>query len=208
MLSQRDQSEPYFGGVPAEEFRQCYAGVPPWDIGRPQAALVQLVEDGRIGRRVLDVGCGTGDNAIYLALRGHDVFGIDLIPVAVETAKARAADRHAVVRFEVHDALNITSLGGTFDTVLDSGVYHVFSDADRETYERGLRSVLQPGGMCYVLCFSEHETRDGGPRRVREQELRNTFAAGWSVESIEPARYEAALFPDGAHAWLASVRRM
>ena len=208
MASEPNESKRYPNGVPMEEFLECYEGVPPWDIGRPQTAVVRLLEDGRIGLRVLDVGCGTGDNAIFLALRGHDVLGIDLIPVAIDRAKARAVDRQASLRFAVHNALEIASLGKTFDTVLDSGVYHVFSDADRVTYEQGLRSVLRPGGVCHVLCFSEHERRNGGPRRVTQQEIRDTFAVGWSIESIVPARYEAALFPDGAYAWLASARRM
>ena len=207
MTLERNQGGQYVGGVPVEEFHQCYEGVPPWDIGRPQADVIRLLEEGRIGHRVLDVGCGTGDNAIFLALRGHEVLGIDLIPVAIERARAKAVDRHAAVTLQVHDALAIASLGMTFDTVIDSGVYHVFSDADRVVYERGLRSVLTPGGLCHVLCFSELETRAGGPRRVTQQEIRDTFRTEWLIESITPARYEATLFSDGAHAWLASARR-
>jgi len=208
MTTGREQAEPYADGVPVQEFQRCYEGVPPWDIGRPQAEVVRLVENGHIGHRVLDVGCGTGDNAIYLALRGHDVLGIDVIPAAIERAKARAADRQASPQFEIQDALAISVLGKSFDTVIDSGVYHVFSDADRKIYERGLRAVLRPNGSCHVLCFSEKETREGGPRRVTQKELRETFAEGWQIEAITPARYEVALFPDGARAWLASVRRI
>jgi 2-polyprenyl-3-methyl-5-hydroxy-6-metoxy-1,4-benzoquinol methylase len=76
-------------------------GAPPWDIGRPQASLVRLAEAGEIAGSVLDVGCGTGENALYLATRGHEVLGVDAAPVAIERATTKARDRGIEAEFIV-----------------------------------------------------------------------------------------------------------
>ncbi len=80
---------------------------PPWDIGRPQPAIVRLAEAGQIRGSVLDVGCGTGENALYLAARGHECWGIDFVPIAIERAKAKAAERSSDVHFAVGNALKL-----------------------------------------------------------------------------------------------------
>ena len=108
----------------------------------------------------------------------------------------------------MHDALDLPALNATFDTILDSALFHVFSDADRPRYVAGLAACLRPGGRLILICFSEHETRDRGPRRVTQAEIRTHFAAGWLVEDIRAIRYEVNMYPDGARTWLASVRRM
>src|SRR4029077_910983 len=111
----------------AERFEAMYLeGSPPWDIGRAQPELVQLVETGRISGRVLDVGCGTGDNAIYFATQGLDVVGVDGAPEAVRQARDKAQTRGVRITFDVADVLDLGGSFGTFDTVTDSGVFHVF----------------------------------------------------------------------------------
>jgi SAM-dependent methyltransferase len=182
-------------------------GPPPWDIGRPQPAVMKLADAGAFRGRVLDAGCGTGENALELASRGLETWGVDVSARAIAQARAKAAERRLAVPFEVADALDLTSLGQTFDTVLDSGLFHVFDDAPRARYVDSLAGVLRPGGGLYVLCFSELEPWGGGPRRVTQSELREAFSDGWRVLAIEPERFATRIHDDGARAWLARIER-
>ncbi len=181
----------------------------PWDIGRPQPAFVRLADDGLLAGRVLDSGCGTGEHALLAASRGADVIGIDVAPTAIARARAKAADRGLSVRFEVADALDLGRLRLHVDTVIDSGVFHVFGDEERARYVASLAAVLRPGGSCYLMCFSDRQPGDWGPRRVRAEELHSAFRDGWAVESISADTFE--INPIGgttqAQAWLAAIRR-
>jgi len=189
-------------------FDSAYAGTPPWDIGRPQRAFVSLEEAGEIQGPVLDVGCGTGENALYLSSRGHEVWGIDGSPTAIEKAKAKAHERRLDVRFVVRDALKLSRLGRQFNTVIDCGLFHVFDDEERPMFVKSLASVLRPGGRYYMLCFSEREPGSFGPRRVTRAEIRNAFRTGWQLNSIREARFESHFGPEGAWAWLSSLTRL
>jgi SAM-dependent methyltransferase len=182
------------------------SGEPPWDIGRPQPAVVRLAERGAFRGRVLDVGCGTGENALYLASRGLEVVGVDAAPTAIERARAKAAERRIAAAFEMADALELAGLGSAFDGALDCGMFHTLGDAERPRYERALHRVLAPGGTCRLLCFSDLEPGDWGPRRVSQDEILATFGAGWRVD-IVPERFETRLGGDGPFAWLASLTR-
>jgi 2-polyprenyl-3-methyl-5-hydroxy-6-metoxy-1,4-benzoquinol methylase len=93
----------------------------PWDIGRPQPTFVRLADEGRLTGRLLDAGCGTGENALLAASRGADVTGIDVAPTAIARARAKASERGLTARFEVADALDLGRLSLTVDTVIDSG---------------------------------------------------------------------------------------
>jgi SAM-dependent methyltransferase len=184
-------------------------GTPPWDIGQPQPAFVRLEEAGEIRGSVLDAGCGTGENAMYLAERGHPVLGIDAAPTAIARAKEKAAQRHSTAQFQVADALALDQLGQTFDTVIDSGVFHVFPDLERAQYVKSLASVVRPGGHYFMLVFSEHQPGTEGPRRVSQAEIRAAFKDGWTVTAIEPAQFAVnpGMFPNGVVAWLAKIRK-
>jgi 2-polyprenyl-3-methyl-5-hydroxy-6-metoxy-1,4-benzoquinol methylase len=191
-----------------EHFAEHYARGAPWETGRPHSAVVRLADEGKITGTVLDVGCGTGENALMLAARGFEVWGIDFVPAAIEAARAKARERNIAATFEVLDAIEMTALGRTFDTVLDALLFHLFPDSARKRFTAALRTVLRPGGMYYLLCFSEHETRPGGPRRVTQREIRKTFQQGFHVEEICATRVETRIHEDGSRAWLASVRRV
>jgi cyclopropane fatty-acyl-phospholipid synthase-like methyltransferase len=181
----------------------------PWDIGRPQPAFVRLADDGLLCGRVLDAGCGSGEHALLAAARGADVVGVDVSPRAIERARRKARERGLAVRFEVADALSLGELGLTFDTVIDSGLFHVFDDAERARYVSSLASMLPPGGICYLMCFSDRQPGGLGPRRVRQEELRAAFSDGWTVTSIVAEAFEVnpGLGTPTAQAWLATIRR-
>ena len=189
-------------------FDLAYEGIPPWDIGRPQPEFVLLATTGEIRGSVLDVGCGTGENALYLAGLGHEVWGIDTAPAAIERARAKARSRGVRATFLVADALGLGRLGRTFDTVTDSGLFHVFSDEERTLFASSLAAVLRPGGNYYMLCFSEHEPDSWGPRRVTQAEIRATFQEGWRINYIREARFETNTHTGVARAWLSSITRL
>lgn len=198
-------------GVPPEVFHEAYADEPPaWDIPRAQSAVVTIADAGGFAGRVIDLGCGTGENALFLSARGYDVLGVDLVPRAVERARAKATERGLSAAFETRDVLELSTLDRVFDAALDSGVFHVFSDADRLRYVRSVASILAPGGRLHVLCFSEHTPGDEGPRRVRAEELRATFdpGNGFRVVSIDPAHFETLhAFSGRAAAWHLTAAR-
>ena len=182
-----------------------YEGTPPWDIGRPQHAVVRLAEAGAFEGEVLDAGCGTGENSIYLASRGLVVLGVDGAWRAIEKAEAKANERRSKAVFAVGDALKLAALGRTFDRVLDCGLFHTFDDTERAAYVRGLSGILKPGGRLFLLCFSEHEPGDWGPRRVTQAALRAAFTPSFEVEAIAPEAFESHV--GSARAWLATVAR-
>ncbi len=194
---------------PQEVFHQAYEGqLPPWVIDRPQADVVALVEAGGVRGEVLDIGCGTGEHAIFLAERGHAVTGIDMVLKAIEIAREKAAARGVKVDFQIGNALELAGLGRQFDTVLDTGLFHVFSDEDRARYVDGLGHVVRRGGSYHMLVFSDREPGEGGPRHVRQAEIHAAFVEGWRVREIRPARYEHTHGDKGyAEAWLASIER-
>lgn len=195
----------------AHDWDDSYAGSPPpWDIGRPQAAFVRLAEGGSLAGYLLDAGCGTGEHSILAAGHGARALGVDVSPRAIEAARRKAAERDVDARFEVLDALRIGTLGQLFDAVVDSGLFHVFDDSTRSSYVDAVHASLRPGGHLHLMCFSDRQPGDWGPRRVTEAELRAAFGAGWRIESISPDRFEInpGIGPLHAEAWLVDVVRL
>lgn len=197
------------GGPPrTEDFDAMYTATPPpWDIGRPQPALAGLAQAGAVKGRVLDVGCGTGEHALLAAQLGLPATGIDAAPKAIAIAQRKARERGLTARFLVGDALNLGALGEQFDTVIDSGLFHVFDDRDRPRYVESLRAATSLGGRLFLMCFSDRQPGQWGPRRIRFEDIQASFADGWQVESIDAAEFEVTIDPNGAKAWLATISR-
>jgi 2-polyprenyl-3-methyl-5-hydroxy-6-metoxy-1,4-benzoquinol methylase len=175
--------------VPRQRFEDMYAtNAPPWDIGKAQPKFA--AEAGRLSGSILDAGCGTGENALFFASRGHAVTGTDFLEAPIALARRKATERGIAATFRVGDALKLEESREQFDNAIDSGLFHVFSDEDRARYVRGLAKVVRPGGRVMLMCFSDKTPGDQGPRRVTEAELRAAFANGWEIETLEPARFE------------------
>jgi SAM-dependent methyltransferase len=203
--------------VPLDRFETMYAGGAPWDIGRPQKNFVEVAD--RITGSLLDAGCGTGDNALFFAERGCRVVGFDFLEEPIRRAKEKAAEKKIDATFLVKDALTLKDWDkGTdyppFDYAIDSGLFHVFNDADAKTYVDGQAHVLKPGGRLFLLCFSDEEPGTDGPHRISKQMLYDRFRVGWAVESIIPTRFEVRpeqegvrFSPGGPKAWFVILRK-
>jgi SAM-dependent methyltransferase len=208
--------EPFGGRQPTSHERMTgepwdasyHHGPAPWDIGRPQPAIVRVASEGGFAGAVLDAGCGSGENTLHVAALGLAVLGVDVAETALAMARAKAADRGIDAEFVVADALRLDRLGRTFDTVLDCGLFHTLEGEERTVYVASLASVTTPDGTLYVLCFSDAGP-DTGPHPVSEHELRSAFepGTGWNVVSVEPDRVLTRFHADGAPAWFATIRR-
>ena len=184
-----------------------YTATPPWDIGRPQPTFLKLAGEGVFRGRVVDVGCGTGEHVLMAADLGLEATGVDLSRAAIATAEGKARERGVTARFLIWNALQLDALNEQFDTVLDCGLFHVFADDDRPRFVDSLRKAVSSGGRYHVLCFSDRQPGDWGPRRITQDEIRANFDDGWRIDSIEATKIDVTTDPAGAHAWLASFTR-
>lgn len=209
--------DPFRGRHPTSHERRAgqpwdasyHDGPPPWDIGQPQPAIVRLASEGRFAGGVLDAGCGTGENALYVASLGLPVLGVDVAETALAIAREKAHERGLEVEFATADAFQLERLGRMFETVLDCGLFHAFDRDERTRYVASLASVTEHGGALYVLCFSD-EGPDTGPHPVSQEELRAAFnpGNGWAVAAIEPDWIQTRFHDGGAPAWLATIKRI
>lgn len=185
------------------DFEQAYQGTTPigrkmpWDIGAPQPAVVALADAGEFTGDVLDIGCGLGDNAAFLASRGHHVTGLDGAQSAVEQARARAAAKGLDVEFAVADATKLEGYEGRFDTVLDSALYHCLSEDERREYLAALTRATRPGARLHLFAFSPELPKPfPAPYLITEANLRETVGKDWTIEKLEPTIYTTAMTPD------------
>ena len=188
-------------------FDNAYEGTPTWEIGRPQGVVIRLAEAGQIVGTVLDLGCGTGDNALFLVALGHEVVGIDFAAAAIAKARAKASERGIEAMFLVRDALDPADLGRSFDTALDVGLFHTLQPEDRPRYADRVRATLRPGGRCLLICWSDRNPFGYGPERITRRQIRSTFRDGWRVEGIDAEVLETRLPVGLVHAWVARLQR-
>ncbi|WP_084523872.1 class I SAM-dependent methyltransferase [Nocardia inohanensis] len=207
----------------------------PWDIGAPQPSFVALEESGLVTGAVLDSGCGTGENALYLAGKGYDVTGVDLAPTAIQRAHDKAKQRGLSAAFAVADVFDLEAYRGRFDTVVDSGVAHLFHGEELARYAASLHGVCKPGALVHVLALSDRAAKhfeqliaemmekfgatdievpaDRGnvAPSLRADELRAGFADGWTLEALDETDFRIAMpvrpEPIEVPGWLARFRR-
>ncbi len=188
------------------DFEEMYQGKSPlgmripWDTKEPQPCVVALEESGQFTGEVADMGCGLGDNAIFLASRGHRVTGLDGAPSAIEQARSRAAARGVEVDFAVADATKLIGYEDRFDTVLDSALYHCFTEEVRHTYVEALTRATKPGARLHMFCFTD-SLPDDLPvlSLISERNLRETVGRSWEITRLEQERYRTAFTLDMLH---------
>lgn len=183
---------------------------PPWDTKAPKENVVAWAQAGRVHGDVLDIGCGLGDNAIYLAQHGFTVTGLDLSPTALITAERRAADAKVNVRFAVADATRLDGYDGAFDTVIDSGMYHCLDDEGKRSYAAAVHRATRAGATLLLGAFSDAnlEQADWGAPTVSEETLRTTLGdAGWTITSLTSEVTELPHTQQEATFWLLEAQR-
>lgn len=181
---------------PASWWDEAYEeGETPWDVRRPQPALVSVAEAGAVEGRVLDVGCGTGTHALYVSDRGHPTTGVDVSANAVERAREKARDRGSDAEFRVGDARSLDADLGPFDAAIDSGLFHALAPGDRRPYADSLARVIDPGGRLFALAFGEEAPEDWGPTPVAPAAFREAFADGWRVAAVRETTFETRARP-------------
>jgi SAM-dependent methyltransferase len=185
MFDKLYRGEPTFEGAPPP------TGIP-WDIGQAQPRLMELEALGAISGEVL--GCGLGDNAIFLASHGYSVTGLDGSAAAIDGARTRAARAGVQLTFGVADATDPTGYEGRFDTVIDSGLYHCLDDDGRRSYAAALHRATRPGARLHLFCFSDGNVNGviAPTGAVPEANLRDTLTANkWRINYLGPTTYLA-----------------
>jgi SAM-dependent methyltransferase len=197
-------------GTPSDFEARYQQDATPWDLDHPQPAVVRLLDAGVVAGSVLDLGCGTGENALLIASRGHQVMGLDAAPTAVERARQKAAARGfapPAVQFHVWDALQLGRLRKSFETVIDCGLFHVFDRPTRRQYVQSVAEVAGSGADLIVLCFSDEEPPGPGPHRITDSDLREAVRGIFAVMDLETTTFERRGEPP-AQAWLARFTKI
>lgn len=178
-----------------EMFRQRYLqGDAPWDSGVPSTELVRVLDAGLLpGRNVLELGCGTGTNAIEFARRGLQVTAVDLVDVAVEAARRKARSAGVSVDFRVGD-ITTMDLGGPYDVLFDLGLYHGQRTRDLDGLLRTVARVSRKGTRWLSLAGNAREQLEVGPPVVREEEFRAELGGFFKFLEVREFRFE--LRPD------------
>ena len=194
----------------AEHFLKSYeAGDAPWDIGKPDANLIQTVTTTPIQPCLtLEIGCGTGDNAIWLAQRGFDVVGVDFSPVAIQRANDKTAKAGVKCRFIVLDILQSEVEGAPFGLAFDRGFLHtIASDGVRKGFAEKLSGYLEPGGLWLSLVGNADEVRHGqGPPQRSARDIVNAVEPHFEILSLVSSYFETKL-PHPPRAWVCLMRK-
>jgi SAM-dependent methyltransferase len=179
----------------------------PWDTNDPDPHLAQVVRDGVVGRgRALEIGSGTGTNAVWLAGHGLEVVGVDIAARAIEMARAKVGSTPRV-SFVRADFLADDVVQGPFDFAFDRGTFHVFDDAEaRARFAARVASLLRPEGLWLsVIGSTEGAAREQGPPRRSALDIVTAIEPVLEVVSLRTSEFHGD--DPGLRAWACLSRR-
>lgn len=183
------------------EWEELYQNVPvtqlPWESSQPSPTLVRSVHEGKIRGRVLDVGCGAGTHAVWMAEQGLAVTGVDVAETAIMLARALATGRDVQAEFHVANARHLPFATASFDAVFDRGTYH-HQAQQKQAYAREIARVLKPGGTYLLLAFS---SKMRWQKSVSFTEVHKHFERMFSFNAMSE---ETHIQPDGRNVLLTS----
>jgi SAM-dependent methyltransferase len=164
----------------------------PWDTGQPSSELRRVVAEAAVTPgRAVELGCGTGANAVWLAQQGFNVTAIDLSPVAMERAWRRADEARVGIRLLVGDVLHPPAeLTSPFDFFFDRGCYHVVRRQDVASYLEALGRMTRAGSLGLVLAGNAREPHDPGPPTVSEEQIRTELGSFCDIVHIREFRFD------------------
>ncbi len=194
----------------ADDWNERYAsGVTPWDSGLVERELRRLVEvDGLPRGMAIELGCGTGTNAVYLAERGYQVTAVDFAAGAVAAAEAKARRAAVAVAFRCADVTQLDASIGSFDFLFDRGCYHCLRrEGNLGGYLRAVERLARPGAWMLVMAGNPDAAEQGGPPRVSAAELCADFEPRFRIEQLTACRFEDAGGADGPTAWSLRMSR-
>lgn len=172
-------------------------GRPPWDTGRVSAELQRRLAQYPIKPcRTIEIGCGTGTNAIWLAQQGFEVVAVDLSPLAIRQAREKAERAGVDVLFVQADVTELPDLGPPFEFFFDRGCYHAIRRTKASAFFEQLERMVAPEAMGIVLTGNARESRQPGPPTVTEEELRREWGRAFEILSLEEFRFDQEE-PDG-----------
>jgi SAM-dependent methyltransferase len=183
-------------------------GDTPWETGHPSTELQRVIAEDKITPcAALELGCGTGGNAVWLAQRGFDVTALDISPLAIERARQRAAAAGATVRFLMADILAGPDVGGPFDFFFDRGCYHILREEELAAYLGLLDRTLRPGATGLVLAGNARLPRTGPPV-VTEEEIRTELGRLFDYVRLREIQFDLAPGDGGPHlGWSCLLRK-
>lgn len=183
-------------------------GTPPWETGLPARELVRVVEEGLLPRgSLLELGCGTGADTVYLARKGFEVTAVDFSPTALDRARTRAEMSDVSIRFVLDDVFRFARNSGSFDVLYDAGFYHFIRQTDLDRFLDLLWRVTRPGSYYLTLAGASGEEGEGGPPQVSEDEIRCELGRLFEFRHLRPFRFESPRRPEGYLGWSCLLHR-
>ena len=183
-------------------------GTPPWDTGRPAAELVRMLDERSLKPgRVLEIGCGTGDDAICLARHGFEVTAVDSSPLAIERARVKLEETNEPVRFVLDDVFEFAAAAGEFDLVYDAGFYHFIRLGDLNRFLDMLWRVTRPGSFYFALIGASGERARGGPPQVTKDDIHDELGRLFDFIHLRRFAFEGPRRKRGYKGWSCLMQR-
>lgn len=183
-------------------------GRPPWETGQVSGELIKLIEEGTIPVcRVLELGCGTGANAVCLSKKGFEVTAIDSAPTALERARLRGRLENAPVHFILEDVYEFAKRAEPFDLIFDSSFYHFARRDNLDQLLDLLWRVTKPGSYYVVLAGNADDDSEGGPPRVTTDDIHGELGRLLDMVQLRTFRFESLDREEGYLGWSCVMKR-